>query len=268
MLVKSSTLKSLGYSVVFAPLIDDLHSLETIGIFVPLLNKNVRGSIANCICDNLGAHSVGGYNESFSANVLRLCRTCMATSELIQTTHAENFPVRTKESYDLQIAEFEQGSVHSTAYGIKSRCCFNRLQFAHAIDILPPDISHDVAEGLIPSTLSPVLEYFVRKKFFTIDYLNNRLKNFEFGILDKRNIRDFIDPKFMKKGTGIGGNATKNIYLLRFLPFLMADRVPREDLVWQLVLECWELVMLMHSEVFTESTIVYCICSIKRCSVL
>lgn len=257
MLVKSSTLKTLGYDAVFAPLINDLQILESTGVYVPFLHRNVRGTVAICSCDNLGAHSVGGYNESFAGNVLRICRTCNATSDLIQSLHAESFVLRTKADYDSQILKFEQGLTDSTTYGIKRRCCFNRLQFAHAIDILPPDISHDVAEGLIPFTLSPAIEYFVNKKYFSIDQLNIRLKTFDFGLLDKRNIRDFIDPNFMRKHSGIGGSATKNMYLLRFMPFLLGEFVPPEDLIWQLVLECWDLVMVIYSEVFTDALIYY-----------
>lgn len=42
-----------------------------------------RGSIGPFSDDNLGAHSIGGYIESF--NSLRVCRVCMGTSADIQT---------------------------------------------------------------------------------------------------------------------------------------------------------------------------------------
>ena len=43
----------------------------------------IHGSIGPISSDNLGAHSIGGYIESFSS--LRLCRVCMGTSDDIQT---------------------------------------------------------------------------------------------------------------------------------------------------------------------------------------
>jgi len=43
----------------------------------------IQGSIGPFSSDNLGAHSVGGYVESFTS--LRVCRICMDTSDDIQT---------------------------------------------------------------------------------------------------------------------------------------------------------------------------------------
>ena len=43
----------------------------------------IHGSIGPFSSDNLGAHSLGEYIESFSS--LRVCRVCMATSNDIQT---------------------------------------------------------------------------------------------------------------------------------------------------------------------------------------
>ena len=46
--------------------------------------KTFRGGIGPFSTDNLGAHMIGGYNESF--NCLRICRVCMATKDDIQTS--------------------------------------------------------------------------------------------------------------------------------------------------------------------------------------
>ena len=46
----------------------------------------IHGSIRPFSSDNLGAHSLGGYIESFSS--LRVCRVCMGTSDDIQTKAA------------------------------------------------------------------------------------------------------------------------------------------------------------------------------------
>ena len=47
-------------------------------------DKTFRGTIGPFFTDNLGAHMIGGYNESF--NCLRICRVCMATKNDIQTS--------------------------------------------------------------------------------------------------------------------------------------------------------------------------------------
>ena len=45
-------------------------------------DRLIRGSIGPFTSDNLGAHSVGGFAESFSA--ARICRFCNATHDDIQ----------------------------------------------------------------------------------------------------------------------------------------------------------------------------------------
>ena len=47
------------------------------------LEKIFHGSIGPFSSDNLGAHMIGGYIESFSS--LRIFRVCMATKQDIQT---------------------------------------------------------------------------------------------------------------------------------------------------------------------------------------
>ena len=51
--------------------------------YVKGLNRPLRGSIGPFSDDNLGAHVVGGFIESFSS--LRVCRICMGTNDDIQT---------------------------------------------------------------------------------------------------------------------------------------------------------------------------------------
>ena len=46
-------------------------------------DNQCHGSIGPFSSDNLGAHSIGGYIESFTP--FRICRICMGTSEDIQT---------------------------------------------------------------------------------------------------------------------------------------------------------------------------------------
>lgn len=46
------------------------------------IDRVFRGSIGPFSSDNLGAHAIGGFIESFSS--LRICRVCMATSDDIQ----------------------------------------------------------------------------------------------------------------------------------------------------------------------------------------
>ena len=57
------------------PMRKDLKSFEDDGIFVPSLGKVLKGTVLAVVADNLGAHSIGGFVESFSAS--QFCRFCI-----------------------------------------------------------------------------------------------------------------------------------------------------------------------------------------------
>lgn len=65
-LCKAEDVKRLGYNVVLEALLKDL-VLEEKGLYVPALGRRVKGSVFRVVADNLGAHSLGGFVESFSS---------------------------------------------------------------------------------------------------------------------------------------------------------------------------------------------------------
>lgn len=52
-------------------------------MFVEKLACNVKGTVLYVAADNLAAHSLGGFQESF--NVQKFCMFCLANREDIQT---------------------------------------------------------------------------------------------------------------------------------------------------------------------------------------
>ena len=74
---KSDVVKKYGYDQVLQPHLQDLKTLEQDGIFVYLLGRCVKGTVQVVLADNLGAHSIAGFNESFTAG--HICRFCTAT---------------------------------------------------------------------------------------------------------------------------------------------------------------------------------------------
>ncbi|XP_053292860.1 uncharacterized protein LOC128453795 [Pleuronectes platessa] len=79
-LAKVTDLKKYGYAAILAPFMRDVHILEQDGVFIESLGQNVKGTIFCVSADNLGAHGLGGFIESFKAEYV--CRFCMATKHL------------------------------------------------------------------------------------------------------------------------------------------------------------------------------------------
>lgn len=68
-------MKKFGYSRVLEPLRNDLKNLEANGVFATNLGKTVKGTVFSVIADNLGAHSLVAFVESFSGSYI--CRFCV-----------------------------------------------------------------------------------------------------------------------------------------------------------------------------------------------
>lgn len=77
LLCKSDDVKLYGYGKVLEPLLQDLCVLEEHGVFISKLGKFVKGTVHSVVADNLGAHSLAGFVESFSGQYV--CRFCTAS---------------------------------------------------------------------------------------------------------------------------------------------------------------------------------------------
>ena len=65
-------------------------------------------------------------------------------------------------------------------YGLRERCIFNSLQSFHAVSGLPPDIMHDLYEGVIAQDLWGVIKILSSKEWFTLADYNQALMRHKF----------------------------------------------------------------------------------------
>ena len=255
LLCKTEHIKIYGYSRVLEPLIKDIEYLETVGVYVEKLACNVKGTILYVAADNLAAHSLGGFQESF--NVDKFCRFCLVNREEIQAcdVRSGNFVLRSPELYDRAVNVLKQSEVVSVD-GVKRDCPLNRLKGFHACQGFPPDFLHDVLEGIIPIELSLCLADFISKKYFTLDELNKEIEGFPFKFSDKTNRPQKVSSTFQRNKT-LGGNGHENWSLVRFLPLIIGHRIPEGDQTWELVLELKDLVELLATPYFTPDSLCY-----------
>lgn len=90
-LAKVADLRNYRYAAVLAPLLRDVHTFEQDGVFIERVGLNVKGTIFCVSADNLAAHGLSGFLESFRADYA--CRFCMATRTSFkqQKSETENF---------------------------------------------------------------------------------------------------------------------------------------------------------------------------------
>lgn len=96
-LCHNNDVKKYGYGAILEPLIKDLEVLQQQGLYVQKLGTTVRGTVLYVSADNLGAHSLAGFHESF--NVDKFCRFCLASQQDIDIHEVKEkeFPLRTVE---------------------------------------------------------------------------------------------------------------------------------------------------------------------------
>lgn len=252
-LCKAGDVKAFGYNKILEPLLNDLRSFEENGIFVPCLGQIVKGTVFSLIADNLGAHSVGGFVESFSGSYV--CRFCVGQRSQFQEqeVRAGAFPTRTREEYDLDIERALAESTHSR--GVKRHCAITqKLSHFHVTTGYPPDVLHDLFEGIVPTELALCLNVLIKKKYLTYEELNGIIKNFPYKWKDLTNSPPGLPPNFASNRS-IGGNATENWCLLRLLPLMIGAKIPEDEQAWQLLLSLSDVVSVVMSPSHTTESI-------------
>ncbi|RWS21054.1 uncharacterized protein B4U80_10428 [Leptotrombidium deliense] len=139
------------------PLVTELNKALVNG-----MNIDVDGMEMNCNVkqkyvrgDNLGLHEIAGLPVNFNNGFI--CRWCYATYDEIQTLFdSNNFCQRTNHNWETLLPYFDISQS------------------------LPPDIMHDLYEGVIPKTLSSILPRILTERnyeLFRVEYNKLKLKN-------------------------------------------------------------------------------------------
>lgn len=170
--------------------------------------------------------------------------------------------MRTKESYNANVSKLKENVKLQSADGVKNECVLNKLSYFHCITGFPPDFLHDILEGIVRWELCLCLKTLIRKKYFTLHYLNTAIQRFPYKFSDKTNSPQKITEKILVCGP-IGGNSHENWTLLRLLPLLIGDVVPENNDAWCVILELKDIVELLASSTFSEESLCYCILMLK-----
>lgn len=137
----------------------------------------------------MGLREICGFVGSFSVNYP--CRACKIHRKKLKKQVTEDCNLlRTVDEYetDLQI-----GNVTET--GLVERCIWNELLYFHILTNIFFDFLHDFFEGVVQYDLSAIISHYIKCKFFTLEFLNNRIASFNFGQVDKGNSLSNLSEK-------------------------------------------------------------------------
>lgn len=106
-----------------------------------------------------------GFVESFSG--FYICRFCVGQRSQFEESEvrAGVFPVRTKQQHELDIQDALTSGSH--CHGFKKHSAVTqRLSQFHVTTGYPPDVLHDLLEGIVPPELALRIDTFMKKKYF------------------------------------------------------------------------------------------------------
>ncbi|KAJ8682591.1 hypothetical protein QAD02_018383 [Eretmocerus hayati] len=219
-----------------APLIDDLKQLEK-GVKIDD-KEEIHGCLTAFKADNQASHRVGAFKRGFTAE--HCCRYCMMPFCMIQvaTREIESY-LRTVEQYNEQVEKLnacstkEQFKELSQAFGLNGESPLNDLEFAHAINVLPPDFFHDIIEhGSLDRTLHFILIRFLtgETKVMTLNQFNSRVSEFDFGYSETKPSK--IKVGHLDKSNKLHQTGAQLWSLALITPLILGPLVDVDDEYW------------------------------------
>jgi len=242
----SSAIKKFGFSDVLKPMINDLVALAETGVTVirPDGEFTFRGSLLIIVADNLAAHALGGFLESFSA--VHPCRFCMISKDKMRSTlRSYGNTMRTPEAYTTQVTRATADKSFQQIYGVKWDSCLNVIPHFHTTCAMPSDIMHDMLEGVLCDVIDCVIVHFVQSGVITLQFLNKAIEQFPYSGTDKENKPDVVPDllyNFKFRQT-----AAKNRCFLRLLPAMIGHMIDNGDSKWEVLL----LFLDLHDAAFS-----------------
>ena len=264
MVFRDKLLKKYSYEDIYRPLVDDLAKLERgIQIHHPY-QRTIQCGLLCYAADNLEAHLVGGFSACFSSgDVCRVCHVGYNDLEShihdfedggthdywsvveynnivssLDTLNIQQPPVIEVDPENLFTDSLDVESDNSecdleneeevvSARGLKTDCPFNVLSSFHCVNGFPPDILHDIMEGVIPEDLLGILRILSLKEWFTITQYNDTLERLDFLSYERGN-KPYPIPtsRTVKK---LKGKAVSNLVHLRNWPLLIKNLVVNKD---------------------------------------
>lgn len=239
-----------GNQKIFNKLIEELIHLEQEGISIILPDgkeQRIFFTLFLILGDNLGLNSVLGFTESFNSE--NFCRICLTTKLESQTeTNESLFIYRNELNYNLD-------STHKS-HGVKEPCIWNLLPNFHVTRNVSCDLMHDLLEGVLRYDMAFIINNLIKRKYFSLNLLNDRIKFFKFSKADSGNLMPQIKSEHLKRNHLIM-SASEMLSLIIYFSFLVGDLVSQNEPIWKFYVITLQIVEILLGRTFTKDLILY-----------
>ncbi|PIK38618.1 hypothetical protein BSL78_24528, partial [Apostichopus japonicus] len=246
--------KKYGFDPILKHIVKYINYLCEHGILLPSGHYK-KAIITQFSADNLGANSLFGFVESFSAR--HYCRLCLTSREDAQLLYSEkNMQMRDKDSHNLHVQQAEQlETVH--VEGVKRGSILNTCASFHILRNFSLDVMHDLLEGVVQFEMKLVLSYLISDRespLMTLDLLNKEITSYDYGSTEKSNKPSPI--KLHSHGNSIGQKAMQSWCLIRHLPLIIEHRLQERDMPYfELLLKLLDCMDIFFSPKVTRGLI-------------
>ena len=117
-------------------------------------------------------------------------------------------------------------------YGVYDECPLSVLNFFDPILCLPPDVMHDVLEGVMMFSVDSVVKQLVRSQVITMKSLCDSMRSFVYKQADISDKPQCLPEDFVRRNKSLSGKAVEKFCLFRFLPLFVGHLVPEDNPVW------------------------------------
>lgn len=240
--------QTLGSHKVYNELIISLNNLFINGVTLKQTSKYkvVKFVVTTIAGDNKGIHKLHDFVCNFSTSKY-FCRFCKMNKEemLNQITECQG-KMRSIDNY-----EHDSNRNAPKETGIHKKSVFCKLKSYHPIENNYVDIMHDILEGVARYSMPLILFNFVKKKFISVDQLNEIVMNFNF--YPHKNHIDTISKDQISKGI-IKCSAAEMELLILYLNLMIGHLIPKENEFWHLYILLRKIYHLVSSFFYDEST--------------
>ncbi|KAH9516823.1 hypothetical protein DERF_007541 [Dermatophagoides farinae] len=157
LLANRKTIKATSIQQILSPLVSDLKRLEDRGLFVLERGITIKVRLAYVIGDNLGVSELLGFKQNFSTHFV--CRFCGATYQENQDLPVISRPL------NINTIEYSEARLSPGRYGIMRSSEFFKLN-CNLFKLAPPDLFHDIQEGILTDVTQSILIGMKKFEFF------------------------------------------------------------------------------------------------------
>lgn len=231
----------------------DLRELENDGVDIGE-RKRLKGSLVLLSFDNLGGNICLGLAESFNTHYY--CRICECSKDQCKSLTKEIIEeYRTKEKYErqLRIIRDSEKIDYKITKSIKRYCSLNDLSQFHIFVNKTVDIMHDILEGAIPILLKQLIHYGISNKIFTLKEIQDSVKFYNFGFLQRTNIPSLV--QLHKSNLGLSSSQIKCLFLN--ITFILSKYRDHEKIehVWICIESLLRIIEIVFSHQITEEDV-------------